>query len=84
MLDVVRWGDVGRRDILRAVDAQRKANGSHLDMRGVDHHRAHSIVLSSPRLSVVDLDGERGGYLPARVGVVPAALRFLAPPNGPV
>lgn len=84
VLDVVRWGDVGRRDILRAVDAQRKANGSHLDMRGVDHHRAHSIVLSSPRLSVVDLDGERGGYLPARVGVVPAALRFLAPPNGPV
>lgn len=83
LLDVVRWGDVSRRDILRAVDAQRKANGAHLDMPGVDHHRARSISLSSPRASVVDLDGERGGYLPAHVEVVSAALRFLAPPAAP-
>ena len=80
LLDVIRWGDVGRRDILRAVDAQRKANGAHLEMPGVDHHHARSISMASPRLSVVDLDGERGGYLPAHVEIVPAALRFLAPP----
>lgn len=77
-LDVVRWGDLGRRVVLEAVSRQRKG-GTHLAMEGVDHHRAREVVLSSPARSAVDLDGELGGYLPARISVVPGALRFIAP-----
>jgi diacylglycerol kinase (ATP) len=80
LLDVVRWGALGRRTVLKAVDGQRKG-GTHMDIDGIDHHRAVSISLSSPKQSVVDLDGEKGGYLPAEISVVPGALRFLAPPE---
>lgn len=78
LLDVIRWGDLGRRAVLAAVDGQRKG-GTHLAMDGIDHHRATSVAMEASKRSVVDLDGELGGYLPARVTVVPGALRFIAP-----
>jgi diacylglycerol kinase family enzyme len=64
ILDVVRWGPLGRRAVIKAVQGQR-AGGVHLAMHGIDHHPA--------------LDGEPGGFLPARFEVLPGALRFLAP-----
>ncbi|MFN8507635.1 MAG: diacylglycerol kinase family protein [Dehalococcoidia bacterium] len=79
LLDVIRWGNLGRRAVLAAVDGQRKG-GTHLEMKGIDHHRAATVTMSASRKSTVDLDGEFGGYLPATVSVVPGALRFIAPP----
>jgi YegS/Rv2252/BmrU family lipid kinase len=79
LLDVIRWGDLGRRKVLAAVQGQRRGGG-HLDIEGIDRHPARVVELSSPRKSMVDLDGEAGGYLPARITIVPGALRFLAPP----
>jgi diacylglycerol kinase (ATP) len=81
LLDVIRWGDLGRRSVIKAVDGQRKG-GAHLDMDGVDRHPAKLVELSSPRRTRLDLDGELGGYLPARIEVVPAAVRFVAPQTG--
>lgn len=78
MLDVIRWGDLGRRMVVKVLDAQRKG-GTHVDFDGVDRHPAKSIELSSPKRSFLDLDGEHGGYLPAKIEVVPRALRFVAP-----
>lgn len=78
VLDVIRWGDLGRRAVIKAVDGQRKG-GVHIDMEGIDRHPAKHVELSSPKRSRLDLDGELGGYLPARIEVVPAALRFVAP-----
>lgn len=76
LLDTVRWGDLGRRSVIRAIQGQRQG-GTHLEMEGIDHHIAREVELSSPRRSPVDLDGEHGGYLPARITVVPGAVRFI-------
>jgi diacylglycerol kinase (ATP) len=80
LLDVVRWGNLGRGKVLTAVQGQRRG-GTHLEMEGIDHHPARSVRLASPKRSPVDLDGELGGYLPATITVVPGAIRFLAPPG---
>lgn len=79
LLDVIRWGDLGRRAVMKAVEGQRNG-GAHLDMVGIDRHPAKRVEMSSPRASRIDLDGEFGGWLPATIEVVPGALRFVAPP----
>ncbi|WBL35056.1 diacylglycerol kinase family lipid kinase [Tepidiforma flava] len=81
LFDVIRWGDLGRREVLRAVDGQRKG-GVHLEMEGVDRHPARVVELSSPKPTRLDLDGEMGGYLPARIEMLAGAIRFAAPPGG--
>ncbi len=78
LLDVIRWGDLGRRKVLAAVRGQQNG-GVHLDMEGIDRHPARGVALSSPKRSRLDLDGELGGFLPARITIVPGALRVLAP-----
>jgi diacylglycerol kinase family enzyme len=78
LLDVIRWGDLGRRKVLAAVRGQQNG-GAHLDIEGIDRHPARLVELSSPKRSMLDLDGERGGYLPARITIVKGALRVLAP-----
>jgi YegS/Rv2252/BmrU family lipid kinase len=78
LLDVIRWGDLGRRKVLAAVQGQRRG-GEHLHMDGIDRHPARVVELASAKRSMLDLDGEAGGFLPARITVVPGALRFLAP-----
>jgi diacylglycerol kinase (ATP) len=78
LLDVIRWGDLGRRKVMAAVQGQRNG-GTHLDMEGIDRHPAKVVQLASPKMSRLDLDGEKGGYLPARITVVAGALRVLAP-----
>lgn len=79
LLDVIRWGDMSRRVAMKAIDGQRKG-GVHLDIEGIDRHPAKVVELSSPKPSQLDLDGEPGGFLPARIEVVPGAIRFVAPP----
>ncbi|HMS60555.1 MAG TPA: hypothetical protein PKA49_17090, partial [Tepidiformaceae bacterium] len=59
-------------------DGQRKG-GTHLSIEGIDHHHAAALTLAASRKSVVDLDGELGGYLPGSISVVPGAIRFIAP-----
>lgn len=78
VLDVIRWGDLSRRMAIKVMDAQRKG-GTHVDFDGIDRHPAKVVELSSPKRSFLDLDGEHGGFLPAKIEVVPGALRFVAP-----
>lgn len=78
LLDVVRWQDLGRKALFQAIQRQR-SGGTHLQMDGIDHHPARHVRLASGKKTRLDLDGEFGGYLPATISVVPAALRFLAP-----
>jgi diacylglycerol kinase (ATP) len=79
ILDVIRWGDMGRRTVIKVVDGQRKG-GAHVDLDGIDRHPAKVVELSSPKRTRLDLDGEMGGYLPAKIEVIPKAIRFVAPP----
>jgi diacylglycerol kinase (ATP) len=81
LLDAIRWGDLGRLAVLRAIQGQVKG-GTHLDIDGIDHHPAMAIEMASRKRTRLDLDGEDGGYLPATTSVVPGAVRFLAPSPG--
>jgi YegS/Rv2252/BmrU family lipid kinase len=81
LLDVIRWGPLGRKAVLKAVQGQQNG-GLHLDIAGIDYVPAREISLDSPKRTAIDLDGEHAGYLPARVAVVPGAIRFLAPGPG--
>ena len=78
LLDVIRWGDMGRRTVIKAVDGQRKG-GTHVDIDGIDRHPAKVVELSSPKRTRLDLDGELGGFLPAKIEVLPKAIRFVVP-----
>ena len=78
VLDVIRWGDLGRGAVIKAVDGQRKG-GVHVDTEGIDRHPAKHVALSSPKRTRLDLDGALGGFLPAKIEVVPGALRFVVP-----
>ncbi len=79
LLDVIRWRDLGRVAIFKAIQGQR-SGGTHLDMDGIDHHPAKLVRLASGKKTRLDIDGEFGGYLPATISVIPASLRILAPP----
>jgi diacylglycerol kinase (ATP) len=82
-LDVIRWADMGRKAVLNAVQGQRKG-GTHLKLRGINHHRACSVSLASGKRTALDLDGESAGYLPAKITVVPRAIKFVVPaPEAP-
>lgn len=78
LFDVIRWGPLGRRAVIKAVRDMQQG-GTHLSTEGIDHHPARAINLTSPKKSYLDMDGEPGGYLPARVELLPGAIRFLAP-----
>jgi len=77
--DLIRWGDLGRMTVLRAIRGQQQG-GIHIHIDGIDYRQATTVELGSPQRSLLDLDGEHGGYLPARVEMLPAAIRFIAPP----
>jgi YegS/Rv2252/BmrU family lipid kinase len=80
LLDVIVVGDISRLGALRAVP--RLFRGTHLGLQVVEAHRACSIGITPagtdppPRF---DVDGEQVGSAPARVTVLPRALRFAAP-----
>lgn len=78
LLDVIRWGAVGRRKVLAAIRGQQNG-GTHLALEGVNHQPMQQIRLAAPKRTKIDLDGEMGGYLPATISVLPRAIRFLAP-----
>jgi diacylglycerol kinase (ATP) len=82
LLDVIRWGPLGRRTVFAALQGQQQG-GSHLEIEGIDHAPAGHVTLSASKRTAIDLDGEHGGYLPATVTVMPGAIRFLAPAQGP-
>jgi diacylglycerol kinase (ATP) len=77
--DMVRWGDLGRTAVLKAIRGQQQG-GTHIHMDGIDYRQVTSVQLASPIRSLLDLDGEHGGYLPAHIEMLPAAVRFIAPP----
>ena len=78
--DLIRWADLGRLTVLKAVRGQQQG-GTHLQIEGIDLSRVTSVEIASPHRSLLDLDGEHGGFLPARIEMLPAAIRFIAPPT---
>ena len=80
LLDVVRFGDLARRDFV--ISLPRLYRGTHYTHPQVRHSQG-AEVLAAPGVGVtqpieIEADGEIVGALPARFRVFPAALSLLA------
>jgi diacylglycerol kinase (ATP) len=81
LLEVVRFGNLARRDFV--ISLPRLYRGTHYTHPQVTHSRgaevqAASLGAAGAREIEIEADGELVGALPARFGVLPAALSLLA------
>ncbi|MEO6392373.1 MAG: diacylglycerol kinase family protein [Pyrinomonadaceae bacterium] len=78
--DVVTIGDLGAARIFR--NAHKLFRGTHLNLRDV-HHTLGANVSARPVdkgiLIALEVDGELPGHLPAKLAIVPRALRIRVP-----
>ena len=76
LLDVILTNEVSRFDIVRELGRIQK--GSHLKNPKVTELHAREITITASRSMPIDLDGEMVGTTPARITVLPSAIRFLS------
>jgi YegS/Rv2252/BmrU family lipid kinase len=77
-LDVVLTGTVGKLRFL--ANLPKVFKGTHVDEPEVTVLRAREVEIAADRAFAVYADGDHLADLPARVTVLPRALRVLAPP----
>jgi diacylglycerol kinase (ATP) len=75
LLDVVVVGDLDRIELL--VNLPRVFAGTHLGHEKVAIYQVPSLMLESDEEALVHADGDVVGHLPARVDVLPRALRLI-------
>jgi diacylglycerol kinase (ATP) len=75
MLDLVVIGDVDKFEML--MNLSRVFTGAHLEHAKVQVYRTRALTLESTGTARVQADGEVVGRLPARVDVLPRALRII-------
>jgi diacylglycerol kinase (ATP) len=75
LLDVVVVGDIDRMQLL--VNLPRVLSGTHVGHEKVTIFRVASVQLESEEQALVHADGDVVGHLPARVDVMPRALRLI-------
>lgn len=78
LLDVIRWEANGRRDVARSLRAQMDGSG-HLADGAASRSPGRVVEVSSPHKVTLVADGRPVGQLPARIEVLPGALRVLSP-----
>jgi len=75
LLDVVITDKATRFDVIRELP--RIQRGAHLKNPKVSERRAREVSINSDEPMAIDLDGEMVGFTPARLRVLPGAIRFL-------
>jgi len=75
LLDVVVTDKATRFDVIRELP--RIQRGAHLKNPKVSERRAREVSINSDEPMAIDLDGEMVGFTPARLRVLPGAIRFL-------
>ncbi len=75
LLDVILTDHASRLDIIRELPRIRW--GGHLKNPKVTERRAREVSITSQPPLAVDIDGEMVGHTPARIRVLPGAVRFL-------
>lgn len=78
-LDLILTGEVGKLRFLRGLP--KVFSGEHTDNEEVTELRAASVEIGADRPFAVYADGEQITSLPARVRVLPRALKVIAPPQ---
>ncbi|MFM7059368.1 MAG: diacylglycerol/lipid kinase family protein [Planctomycetota bacterium] len=76
LLDVVLLRPTSRWNLLQVF--QRVADGSHLQLSGIELHRASTLTIDSSTIDPLNLDGELRGHTPFSATVVPGALEVMA------
>jgi YegS/Rv2252/BmrU family lipid kinase len=80
-LDVILTDEVTRWDVIKELP--RIQRGSHLKNRKVSEWRGREVSIVAEEPMLIDLDGEMVGRTPARIKVLPSAIRFLNPSTSP-
>jgi YegS/Rv2252/BmrU family lipid kinase len=76
LLDVILVDGVTRWEIVKELP--RITRGEHMLHPKVSHARARTVEITSHAPLAVDLDGEFAGYTPARLKLIPSAIRLIA------
>lgn len=74
LLDVIVTDNATRFDVIRELP--RIQRGAHLKNPKVTESRAREVSINSAVRLAIDLDGEIVGHTPARLTVLPSAIRF--------
>jgi YegS/Rv2252/BmrU family lipid kinase len=74
--DVTVWSGYTLKDF--ALKSRRIYNGTHVQLSGTRTFRAQLLEAESDEEVLLDVDGEQPGRLPARVELLPGALRLKA------
>jgi diacylglycerol kinase (ATP) len=75
LFDIMIVGDISKPDFLASLP--RLYKGTHITHRKVTMKRAKEIEITSKKNMALQADGELLGELPARVQVMPAALKII-------
>jgi YegS/Rv2252/BmrU family lipid kinase len=77
LLDVILTDGATRLDVIKELP--RIQRGGYLKNRKVIEERARDVSIATAEPMAIDIDGEMAGYTPARLAVLPAAVRFITP-----
>ncbi|HET8676137.1 MAG TPA: diacylglycerol kinase family protein [Blastocatellia bacterium] len=75
LLDVILTDGATRFDVIKELP--RINRGGHLKNPKVSEMRARQVLITSDEPMAIDIDGEMAGYTPARMTILPAAVRFI-------
>ena len=75
-LDVILTNRAGRFDVIKEL--RRIGRGGLLENPKVSEALAREVVVESEQPLAIDIDGEMVGYTPARLRILPEAVRFVA------
>lgn len=76
LMDVILTDGVTRLDVIKELP--RIFRGAHLKNPKVKEEKARSITILTTEPLAVDIDGEAAGFAPAKLTVLPSALRLIA------
>ncbi|MBF5045526.1 diacylglycerol kinase family lipid kinase [Aggregicoccus sp. 17bor-14] len=74
LLDVTVWSGYGIVDF--ALKSKGAYNGEHVNWKGTRTLRCRTVTAEAEEPTLLDVDGEVPGSLPARVSVLPSAIRL--------
>ena len=74
-LDVILTDGATRLDVIRELP--RIGRGGYLKNKKVMETRARDVSVTAAEPMAIDIDGEMAGYTPARMTVLPSAVRFI-------
>lgn len=74
-LDVILTDCASRLDVIKELP--RIFRGAHLKNPKVTEHRARAVSITTTERFAVDIDGDAAGFAPAKLTLLPQAVRFL-------